>query len=252
MKFSFAATALALLPTTMGFAPASPTAHVQSSSSLKMSFIRDRFADRTGTETEERSLVSRALDEAISKGVEAGLTSLEGCSREEELKHYDDKVDGNFKHLPSKDMTGVDTHITRLCATMAAQAYQLHDGRMENFKLSTDDDEVEVILQEKQGKFQPTSPTFGACVSGDTMILCWRGTAAGESPTDLINDAACSPSSSIVWRKHSKTIKIQGAMASLCNNDIGNHEEFLIEECKKRGIKEIVTTGYVVIGFVIR
>jgi hypothetical protein len=244
MKFASVLSVVSLLPTTLAFAPASFRSHVESPSSLKMSFIRDRFADRTGAEAEERSLLSKAFDEALTKGVEEGLEVLDGVSREEELKHYDDKVDGNFKYLPSKDMTGVDTHITRLCATMAAQSYKLHDGRLENYKLNTDDDKAEVILQEKQGDFQPTSPTFGACVSGDTLILCWRGTAAGESPTDLINDIAFSPTSSIVWRKHAKTMKIQGAMASLCSNDIVNHEEFLIEACKKHGIKEIVTTGH--------
>jgi hypothetical protein len=209
-----------------------------------MSFIRDRFADRTGTEKEERSSLSKALDGTINDVATEALNSLEGVSRKEDRKHYEDKVDGNFKYLPSKDMTGVDTHITRICATMASQAYKLNDGTMEHFKLSTDDHEVEVILEDLQGTFKSTSPTFGACVSGDTMILCWRGTAASENPTDLINDGAMSPTSSIVWRKHSKTIKVQGAMASLCNNDVANHEEFLIEACKKHGIKEIVTTGH--------
>lgn len=243
MKFKFVASALSLLPVSLAFAPASLRTKVQSSSSLQMSFLSNLFTDRTGTEKKEKQSLAEAFDKVFHRNVH-DLSMLEAVSHLDDKANYEDKVAGNFKYLPSKDMTGVDEHITRLCATMASQAYKLHDGRLENFMLNTDDHKVEVIIQEKQSKFRATNPTFGAAVSGDTLILVWRGTHPGESPMDLVNDAALSPNSSIVWRKHAKSIKIQGAMTSLCINDIVNFEETIIGACKKHRIKEIVTTGH--------
>ena len=72
------------------------------------------------------------------------------------------------------------------------------------------------------------------------MILGWRGT---QHIADDINDISFSPCGNMAIRKHAKNVKIQGGMASLCSNDIVTHEENLIAECKKRRIKEIVTTG---------
>ena len=71
-------------------------------------------------------------------------------------------------------------------------------------------------------------------------IFLYRGT---QTPFDAINDFAATPQSSFAWRKHAKTIKAQGAMTSIVINDIVNHEKEIIEECQKRGIKQIITTG---------
>jgi len=245
MKVACAASALLLLPALgFGFAPASSKPPLKTTSSLEMSFIRNIFCDRSDTEEEEKKTIVNRFGKSIIKGIKGGVEVLEGPEEEDEKKHYQNKVGGNFDFLPTKEMTGVDIHVTRLCATMSKQAYELTDGLKDKFMLNTDDHKTEVIIEELQDIFQPTNPNFGACISGETMILCWRGTSPGKSPLDLVNDVAYSPTSSIVWRKHAKTIKIQGAMASLCNNDVAIYEETIISACKKHGIKEIVTTGH--------
>ena len=80
-----------------------------------------------------------------------------------------------------------------------------------------------------------------AVISGDTIILGWRGTS---SIADGINDAAASPQSSFAWRKHAKTIKAHGAVTSIVHNALVTHEAELINFIKANPrIKEIVTTG---------
>lgn len=257
MKLALAASALSVFPSAFGFAPstskmppslsdvagrtlldqAQQQQHPHSSSSLQMSFLSDLFSDRSDEEEEKRSLWDRLTNKKVSD-----VVIEEETSAEEKKKEYADKSEFNFDYLPTKEMTGVETHITRLCATLSKQVYEINDGKKDAFLLNTDDHETEVLLLDKQVGFESTNPTFGVVVSGDTMILVWRGT----DPTtiiDLLNDGACSPTSSLLWRKHKQTVKVQGAMASLVNNDLAKHEDMIIAECKKRGIKEIVTTG---------
>jgi hypothetical protein len=143
--------------------------------------------------------------------------------------------------MPTKDQTGVEEHITRFAATLSQQTYDLYDGIRDKIAMSTDEHKVETIVEDGQGVYKPSNPTFGAVVCGDTMLLGWRGT---RNLNDGLSDIAFSPTGNLSMRKHSKNIKLQGGMASLCINDLVTHEETIIAECKKRGIKEIVTTGH--------
>lgn len=230
--------ALALIPASLAFAPVGlKSSAVRADSSLN-GFLSDLFSDRTNDKADQESRIAERLAESIVKGLE-GVT--EGAEVETKPKNV---VVGNFKHMPTKEMTGVETNICRLAATMAAQCYDIQNEVKDTFMLSTKEHEVDTIIVTKQDKFRPTNPTFGAAVCDDTMILAWRGTSPDGAPMDLVNDIACSPCSNMVWREHAKTLKVQGAMQSLCANDIVTYEETLISECKKRGIKEIVTTGH--------
>ena len=211
--------------------------HQHSSSSLQMSFLGDLFSDRSDEEEEKKSLWDR-----LSKPLIGYVVFGEQTGEEEKQKEYANKSEDNFDYLPTKEMTGVETHITRLCATISQQVYDVKDGLKDAFMLNTDDHDTEVLLLDQQVGFESTNPTFGVVVSGDTMIIGWRGTDP-STVIDLLNDGACSPTSSLLWRKHKHTVKVQGAMASLVNNDLAKHEDMIIAECKKRGIKEIVTTG---------
>lgn len=251
MKLVLATSALSLLPSAFGFAPLPPSpsqvlagrtlldqSQQDSSSSLQMSFLSDLFSDRSDEEAEKKSLWDR-----FKKPLVGGVVINEQSSKDEKMQAYANKSEENFDYLPTKEMTGVETHMTRLCATISLQLYELNDGRKDAFLLNTDDHKTEVLLLDMQVGFESTNPTFGIAVSGDTMILGWRGTDP-KTITDVFNDLACSPTSSLLWRKHKQTLKVQGAMASLVNNDLAKHEDMIIEECKKRGIKEIVTTGH--------
>lgn len=212
--------------------------HQHSSSSLQMSFLSDLFSDRSDEEEEKKSLCDR-----LTKKNVGDVVIKEQTGEEEKKKDYANKSEFNFDYLPTKEMTGVETHITRLCATMSQQVYDIKDGKNRTaFLLNTDDHDTEVLILDQQVGFESTNPTFGVVVSGDTMILVWRGTDPA-TVIDILNDGACSPTSSLLWRKHKQTVKVQGAMASLINNDLAKHEDMIIAECKKRGIKEIVTTG---------
>jgi len=111
----------------------------------------------------------------------------------------------------------------------------------EEFQLSTKDNEAEVLIYDNHGTFKKATVPFAAVISGDTMILGWRGTI---SIADRINDAAASPQSSFAWRKHAKTIKAHGAFTSIVHNALVTHEAELINFIKANPrIKEIVTTG---------
>jgi len=256
MKLALAASALSFSPCAFGFTPSTSImppsllstvagrtlldqAHQHStSSSLQMSFLRDLFSDRSDEEEEKKSLWKR-----LTKPLLGDIVIEELTGGEEKKQEYANKSESNFDYLPTKEMTGVETHITRLCATVSEQLYNIRDGKKDAFMLNTDDHKTEVLLLDQQVGFESTNPTFGVVVSGDTMIIGWRGTDP-STVIDLLNDGACSPTSSLLWRKHKHTVKVQGAMASLVNNDLAKHEDMIIAECKKRGIKEIVTTGH--------
>lgn len=242
MKFAFVASALVLLPASLAFAPAGSRT-VRTASPLN-SFFQDLFGDRS--DEKEAKAEKKKMKERFGKSIKNDIdgeflapTREEEEEMEKELKaKYMSEAD--FSHMPTKAQTGVDVHITRLAATLSTQVYHLYTGKKDAFMLNTKSHDVEVLISDKQKGFEASNPTFGAVVSGDTLLLGWRGT---QSLLDGLNDFAMSPTSNLAMRKHAKNIKLQGAMASLALNDIAIHEDFLIEECKKRGIKEIVTTG---------
>jgi len=242
MKLSCAFT-LALIPASAAFAPVGLKSSTSRTDSSLNGYLKKLFGDRSDDKEEQTRKQSRRFIDSVVKGLErlTGDVVVPPPANTKPPKHV---VQGNFDYMPTKEMTGVETHICRLAATMAQQCYDIQRDKKDTFKLSTKDHEVETILVTKQGKFQPTSPTFGAAVCGDTMILAWRGSDMDGAPMDFINDMAFSPCTNIAWRNHAKTLKLHGAMTSLCANDIATYEETIIAECKKRGIKEIVTTGH--------
>jgi hypothetical protein len=238
MKFFCVISALALLPTSVAFAPENSRATPRTTSSLN-GFFNDLFSDRSDTEEKEKTGITDRLGKSIKNGIGGAFKSLSPFQERE--NEMDMLANPNFKHMPTKDQTGVEEHITRFAATLSQQTYDLYTGKIEKIAMSTDEHKVDTIIEEGQGDFKPSNPTFGAVVCGDTMILGWRGT---QNLIDGLNDVAFSPTGNLAMRKHSKNIKLQGGMASLCLNDLVTHEETIIAECKKRGIKEIVTTGH--------
>jgi len=189
-----------------------------------------------GAQAERSSMRSRI------KSRITGRKKIKNCltdkTEEQASEDWEIKDDGIFEHVPTKDMTGVEPIMTQLCSTISAQLYS--KKQQDEFKLSTKDIQTEVFIYDNHGEFLETSPPFLVAIAGTTMILGWRGT---NSLADGLNDAACSPQSSLAWRKHVKTIRAQGAMTSIVHNDIANHEEAIIQKAKESGITEIITTG---------
>jgi len=129
-----------------------------------------------------------------------------------------------FDSVPTKEMTGVEPHMTRLCSTLSQQLYTKNST--EQFQLSTKDNKAEVLIYDNHGELKEATVPFAAVISGDTMILGWRGTSG---LADMLNDAAASPQSSFAWRKHAKTIKAHGGFTSIVHNDLVTHEAELIK-----------------------
>jgi len=208
---------------------------------LQAGFISNIFKDR---EEDDGSWFDHFKKPVVNDMINDGMDLKEDSAEEEEMR-WEVKNDGIFGFVATKDMTGVEPHTTQLCATVSAQ---LHSTYIENnyctaedFKLSTKDHKTEVVIYDSHGeKLKYSTTPFVVTVSGDTMILGWRGS---YTLSDFLNDGAASPQSSFAWKKHAKTIKAQGAFTSIVTNDIVTHEEDIIQEAKKRGIKEIITTG---------
>jgi len=231
---------LSLFPSSIAFAPASLRTHPSQRTDTSLnSFLKNIFRDRSADREDQKKRIVDGFETDIKEGL--SNIDIVAPTDEEDDNASQNGVTGTFRHMPTKEMTGVETHICRLCATMSQQCYELHDDAIDVFKLSTKEHETEAFITDKHDIFQTTNPVFGAAVCGETMILAWRGS---NTVNDFINDAAFSPCASVAWKDHAKSLKIQAAMTSLAMNDIAMYEDTIIAECKKRGIKEIVTTGH--------
>mmetsp|Transcript_2351 Transcript_2351/g.3453 ORF Transcript_2351/g.3453 Transcript_2351/m.3453 type:complete len:450 (-) Transcript_2351:73-1422(-) len=206
---------------------------------LKMGWITDFYSDRSDDEEDQKKVLSDRYKKKVINDAVKEAGAMKQSTFEQEKKKWVIKKDGIFGFVPTKEMTGVEPHVTQLCATISNQLY----GKKSfgDFKLSTKDNKAELLIYDNHGKFSEATPPFAAVVSDKTMILGWRGT---NSLSDLLTDVAASPQSSFAWRKHAKTIKAQGPMSAIVQNDVVSHEAELIKEIKARGIKEIVTTGH--------
>ena len=184
------------------------------------------------SEKERKSILQRITERKRIK------RNLRDQSDAEAASEFEMREDGIFKHVATKEMTGVEPLMTQLCSTISAQLYS--SVTIDDFKLNTKDIKTEIFVYDDHGQYLETSPPFLAAITGKTLILGWRGT---NSIADGLNDAACSPQSSLAWRKHAQTVKAQGAMTSLVHNDIVNHEKAIIQKAKEVGVTEIITTG---------
>ena len=188
-------------------------------------------ADAETVEKEAKGLLARFKKGRIPKNV------VEQTAEQEKLG-WEVKKDGIFGFIPTKEMTGVEPEMTQLCSTISTQLYDCES--FEEFKLSTKDIKTDLFLYDNHDDLNDATPPFCVAITGKTMILGWRGT---NTLADTLNDAAASPQSSFAWRKHSNTIKAQGAMTSIVHNDLVKHEKAIIRRVKELGITEIITTG---------
>lgn len=231
VRIPFYAFLLALPSITIGFTGPQLT----SSRKLQVlnGFITDLFQDRF----EDLNRFKGFKNKLVSVAREAGA-DFKHITPYDEKKNWEIKDKGLFRVVPSKEMTGVEPDMTRLCSTLSYQLY--HKKAIDEIKLSTKNHTVEVLIYDDHGDLKPATVPFSVVVCEDTMILGWRGTG---SLIDGINDMSVSPQSSFAWRKHAKSIKVQGGYTSIVQNDLVTHERSIIEEARKRNIKEIITTG---------
>lgn len=154
--------------------------------------------------------------------------------------------EGSIHHAPTPSMTGVDKRITRLCAAVSGQIY--FSKSRADFKLSNKHfglDNVEIIKFDTHGKLAETTPPFVAVVFEKTMICGWRGSS---TLMDWVVDFAFAPVASSRWIKSAKSVRCQGGYCALVENELSLHEDFLMDEIKKRGIKDLIFTGHSLAG----
>lgn len=152
---------------------------------------------------------------------------------------------GAVRYVPTTTMTGVAPNTTRLCAAISGQIYNAKS--VADFNLSNRDLKIdaEIIMFETHQKLEETTPPFVVIVSGKTMICGWRGSS---TLMDWVMDFAFAPVASSRWIKSAKSVRAQGGYCALIESDLSLHEDFIIDEIKKRGIEELVLTGHSLAG----
>jgi hypothetical protein len=138
-----------------------------------------------------------------------------------------------IKHFPQEEMTGVSETMTRICATISGQLYQV-DGDKSKFKLSHLD--VKVLDFETQGDYSETTPPFVIAKTGSTMIIGWRGSS---NIMDWTGDFNASP----VVSEATRGLRIQSSFLSLVESDFALHGEKIVNLIGT-DTSEVIFTGH--------
>ncbi len=141
--------------------------------------------------------------------------------------------------VPGKMLTGVDESITENCANISHQIYSVESAK--DFKLKKYTDKV--IIYDNHSEFNLTSPSFVAAVSGDTLIMGWRGT---QAVFDFVTDVTLNPVTAPELGSAASGIRGHGMFFSHISSDLMLHQNKITEYIKeeKNGIKNIVFTGH--------
>lgn len=152
---------------------------------------------------------------------------------------WEGEEDGVFLYHPTKEESGVEEDIFKLCCTISDQVYSKYSAK--DFRLSTKEMKTEVLIYDDHGIFNATSPPFIVTLTGKTMILGWRGT---HDYSDVLTDVCACPHASFAWKKHAKYIKVQSAMAAIVIDDFLENGDEIIKLAKQHEVTEIITTGH--------
>ena len=147
-----------------------------------------------------------------------------------------------------KGITGVDEHITQICANISSQIYTA--DRKKHFKTLTSDGEHEAKIEvfDDHGQYNASIPAFAVGIINQTMIIAWRGTNAKGSGTntalDFISDFAIGPTMSHLLGRASSGIRMHNAMHSFASLELEVHGDTIISLIGENKITEIVFTGH--------
>ena len=150
--------------------------------------------------------------------------------------------------IPGKELTGVDKHITQICANMSEQIYNA--ARKKDYKTLTADGkhEAKIFINDNHRSYNASIPSFAVGIVDQTMILAWRGTNAQGSPAnmlfDAISDFAIGPTMCHLLGKASSGIRMQNAMHSFASLELEVHGDEIFSLINDHNIKEIVFTGH--------
>eukprot|EP00555_Chaetoceros_dichaeta_P002905 CAMPEP_0198250836 /NCGR_PEP_ID=MMETSP1447-20131203/1871_1 /TAXON_ID=420782 /ORGANISM="Chaetoceros dichaeta, Strain CCMP1751" /LENGTH=542 /DNA_ID=CAMNT_0043935733 /DNA_START=42 /DNA_END=1670 /DNA_ORIENTATION=+ len=161
------------------------------------------------------------------------------------------KNDNQMK-IPSKECTGVEKHITEICASFSEQIYKattetrfkLEAATKENGKVVT----AKVLILDTHGESNAAIPAFGVAVTGKTMIMGWRGTNTNASKAntilDAVSDFAIGPVVCGDLGKARSGIRMHNAMSSFASSDLDIHGHKIVSLIEDYGIDKIVFTGH--------
>jgi hypothetical protein len=158
-----------------------------------------------------------------------------------------DGVPASVLHqAPNKDLTGVSLSLTEVCATISHQIYKA--TCMESFHLSDSSHQAEVLYFHDHGFLKDSVPQLAIAVSGDALILAWRGST---TLLDWASDASYAPVSSSRWNDVAPNVRAHSAYTLLVESDLAIYEETIISEIRKRKLKQLILTGHSLAGGIV-
>lgn len=159
--------------------------------------------------------------------------------------------------LPAVEETGLDPSMTSLCADLCRSMYDI-DGKDTETSITSDQlagrlskgpHKVELVKFENHGDLGATTPPFALVVTGQTMILAWRGST---TIMDWINDFAMAPITSPPLLEADSHLRLMGSYLGLVENDLALHEGLIVDTItgknKRRKIENIIFTGHSLAG----
>ena len=170
---------------------------------------------------------------------EEGMEGEEKKKKGNEKGIFFDNNEGQIE-IPSKKLTGVDTHITEICANLSSQIYNASSKNLLKLESSTKK-KATIIIFDNHGDCEKVLPTFSVAVTDDTMIVGWRGS---HEISDFVTDAVLAPVVCNVLGKAASGIRVQAMMASLAGSDLEVHGSEMVNYIKQNKIKQIVFTGH--------
>jgi len=144
--------------------------------------------------------------------------------------------------IPGIAQTGVQPHITKMCASLSNQIYK---ARLEtHFRI----DNGGVVLFDSHGGSNDAIPAFAIAVSLKTMIMVWRGTNRKGSMVncvlDVVSDLAIGPVVCSELGAARRGIRVHNAWSSFAASDLDTHKDFILQEIKDKEIDQVVFTGH--------
>jgi len=157
------------------------------------------------------------------------------------------KFTKNENQIPIPSETRVEAHITEICATFSEQLYEATN--IKHFKLDTlTNQKAKVVIFDDHGDSNSAIPAFGVAVTGETMIMGWRGSNGrgpiGNAILDAISDFAIGPVVCSDLGEARYGIRMHNAMSSFAASDLDVHGDKIRGLLTSNKINEIVFTGH--------
>jgi hypothetical protein len=188
------------------------------------------------------ALVQRSNEESLPQPKRSKLNLRALNTSSDVRKSYKD--DG-IANLPTTEMTGVDPEITRMCAALSGQIYDVKKADDLDLTNPVAPRDVQVILFDDFGKLAETTPPMAIAITGKTMIIGWCGS---QTLMDWALNVAFSPLASRAWTHVAPRVRAHGGYCALVESYFSQYQAFIVREIKERDINELIFTGHSLAG----